>query len=74
MEWLGVENVELKVLSGTSKESYDEYIGDTHSMWIIESEIYKEGGIVIFDKKYRFKHFSSGLYLAGTKDGFTLEK
>ncbi|CAD8059333.1 unnamed protein product [Paramecium primaurelia] len=74
VEWLKVENVELNVLSGSTKESYDEYTGDTHSMWIIESEIYKEGGIVQFDKKYRFKHFTSGLYLSGTKDKFTLDK
>lgn len=74
VEWLGVENVELNVLSGSTKESYDEYTGDTHSMWIIEAEDYKEGGIVIFDKKYRFKHFASGLYLAGTIERFYLEK
>ncbi|CAD8068825.1 unnamed protein product [Paramecium sonneborni] len=74
VEWLKVENVELNVLNGSTKESYDEYTGDTHSMWIIESEIYKEGGIVLFDKKYRFKHFTSGLYLSGTKDKFSLEK
>ena len=44
--WLSLENVHLKVIEGSSKESYDEYTGDTHSMWIIESEIYKEGGYV----------------------------
>ncbi|CAD8103545.1 unnamed protein product [Paramecium sonneborni] len=74
VEWLGVENVELNVLSGSTKESYDEYTGDTHSMWIIEAEDYKEGGIVLFEKKYRFKHFASGLYLAGIKEKFYLEK
>lgn len=43
-------------------------------MWIVEAEQYNEGGIVVFDKKYRFKHFASGLYLAGGKDKFSLDK
>lgn len=58
-------NLELKIVKGDTKENYEEYIGDTYSMWIIEYEDQKIGGRVYYDKNYRFKHLSSGLYLAG---------
>ena len=40
------ENLCLKVTESATKESYDEYIGDTYSMWIIEYENYMYGGCV----------------------------
>lgn len=43
-------------------------------MWIIEAEKYNEGGVVQFEKLYRFRHLSSGLYLAGNDKQFFLEK
>lgn len=33
-------------------------------MWILESINYREGGLIQYEKHYRLKHFSSGLYLA----------
>ena len=33
-------------------------------MWVIESTHYKNGGVVQYEKYYRLKHFSSGLYLS----------
>ena len=33
-------------------------------MWVIELQDYKVGGIVEYGKYYRFKHLSSGMYLA----------
>lgn len=62
--WLSNQNIELKIIEGKSKESYEEYIGDTYSMWVIEYEDYRIGGPVGYEKKYRFKHLSTGLYLA----------
>ena len=38
MEWMSDVNLELKIVKGDTKENYEEYIGDTYSMWIIESE------------------------------------
>lgn len=55
----------MKIIEGKSKESYEEYIGDTYSMWVIEYEDYRIGGVVGYEKKYRFKHLSSGMFLAG---------
>ena len=34
-------------------------------MWVIEYEDYRIGGVVGYEKKYRFKHLSSGMFLAG---------
>lgn len=40
ISWLSESNLELKIIEGKNKESYEEYIGDTYSMWIIEQEDY----------------------------------
>lgn len=34
-------------------------------MWVIEFEDFRVGGVVGYEKNYRFKHLSSGLFLAG---------
>lgn len=67
LKWLAVDNLELGILEADLKESYEDYIGDTYSMWVVEYENYKFGGLVYFEKNYRFRHFSSGLYLAYPK-------
>jgi MIR domain len=72
-KWLSVETLLLKIIEGKSKESYEDYIGDTYSMWVIEYENYREGGLVEYEQNYRFKHLSSGLYLAG-KGGLVNKK
>ncbi len=34
-------------------------------MWIIEHEDVKQGGLVEYKKKYKFRHLSTGYYLEG---------
>lgn len=34
-------------------------------MWVIEYEDFKTGGLVLYEKNYRFRHVSSGMYLTG---------
>ena len=72
--WLSVDNLELKIIEGKSKESYEEYIGDTYSMWVIEYEDFRIGGVVGYEKNYRFKHLSSGMFLAGKNKVIADEK
>lgn len=48
-KWLSVETLSLKIIEGKSKESYEEYIGDTYSMWVIEYENYRQGGLVMYE-------------------------
>jgi hypothetical protein len=43
---LAVDNLELGILEADLKESYEEYMGDTYSMWVVEFENYKLGGLV----------------------------
>lgn len=50
--------------SSLAELSFDNYSGNAYSLWIIESEDYRSGGPFLYNKPYRLKHFSSGLYLA----------
>jgi hypothetical protein len=64
-EWLSLENLTVGIQpSGVSESSYEQYVGNTYSMWVIESGEYLQGGVVQYERLYRLKHFSSGLYLA----------
>jgi len=44
-------------------DHFQQYVGNTNGMWIIENHDYKRGGPVQWDHSFRLKHFTSGQYL-----------
>lgn len=64
-KWISLENMQVGVhYSGISESSFEQYSGNTYSMWILENVDYKVGGYIQYERYYRLKHFATGLYLS----------
>jgi len=62
------DTLSLDLARVTVLEHYQQYIGNTNGMWVIEHENHLTGGLVQWGEKFKLRHFSSGRYLTVVKD------
>jgi len=62
------DSLSLDLARVTVLDHFQQYIGNTNGMWVIEHENYLTGGLVQWGAKFRLRHFSSGRYLSLNKD------
>jgi len=63
------ENCELMIEQNGIIENFEEYLGNTSGMWMIEHKNFDEGGLVLYNAQYRLRNLSTGLYLSHDRKG-----
>jgi len=66
------DRLEIDFVRSVVSDQFQQYVGNTNGMWIIEHLDYKKGGLVPWDQSFRLRHFSSGQYLTVKFDALNM--
>lgn len=58
---------EINASRSDTTNIFHHYIGNTNGMWILENVDFTKGGPIEWEKDFKLKHFSTGMYLVGRK-------